>query len=186
LGTLVSIAAVSGLGWSFDASAEKVNKLSTATGMIARKAVGDNAPRVTVYFSRPEHLPPEWRRRARSVRATLRTLQPAGAKLDLAWIPPEDLSQAEREQMAQSGVTPMRLTSHGEEVTSTRTFYSTIRLASRDRTELVHLNDGAAFEQANVAREQDAGFIVGNLRQFFVVIIITVERVEAHHTEVSG
>src|SRR6185295_3049804 len=55
LGMLVSIGAVSGLGWRFDATAEKVSQLSPATAMLARKAVGDNAARVTVYFSRPEH-----------------------------------------------------------------------------------------------------------------------------------
>jgi len=44
-------------------------------------------------------------------------------------------------------MTPTRLTSHGEEITTARTFYSTIRLALGDRTELVRLNDGASFEQ---------------------------------------
>ncbi len=146
-GMLVTVAAVTNLGWRFDVSAGKVNRLSAATAELARKAVGDKAVRVTVYFSRPEHLPPEWRPRARSVKATLRTLRAAGAELDLTWIHPEDLSQAEREQLSQSGTTPTRLTSRGEEVTTARTFYSTIRLTSQNRTEFVRLNDSASFEQ---------------------------------------
>ena len=106
----MTVAAVTNLGWRFDVSAGKVNRLSAATAEIARKAVGDKAVRVTVYFSRPEHLPPEWRPRARSVKAALRTLRAAGAELDLTWIHPEDQSPAEREQLSQSGTTPTRLT----------------------------------------------------------------------------
>ena len=77
----------------------------------------------------------------------LQEMKRAGANLEVTWIYPEDLTGAEREQLAQSGITPARLTSHGEEVTAVRTFFSTIELASQDRTELVRFSDGASFEQ---------------------------------------
>jgi hypothetical protein len=74
--------------------------ISGATAELARRVAGDKAARVTACFSRPDHLPPKWRWGVRSVRATLRSLQAAGAKLDVVWIHPEDLSPAEREQLA--------------------------------------------------------------------------------------
>src|SRR5438552_17977262 len=70
-GMLVTVAAVTNLGWRFDVSAGKVNRLSAATAELARKAVGDKEVRVTVYFSRPEHLPPESQPHARREWATL-------------------------------------------------------------------------------------------------------------------
>lgn len=141
---LIAAGAVA-LGVRLDLTASQLNRLSPSTRAIVVEH-GNSEIEARIIFSRPEQLPPELRPLVRRMRSELRELERAGARLSIAWTPPEDMTQEDRRALEQRGVRPIRMTTRDEEMTTVRTVYMTLELSSNGRSELLTFPDRASFE----------------------------------------
>ncbi len=139
-------AAARSTGVRADLTRNRVNELAPASQRLAAAATGEHAVRVELFFSAPDRMPPEMRTALDRVQGTLREFERSGAELDVRWVAPEGLSDAERTVLEAAGVTPTRVTSLNEETTTVRTIYSSARMTSGDRVEILSFPDVAAFE----------------------------------------
>ncbi len=143
---LVLARAVGAPGWRVDLTDGGLNRLAPKTAELARTFEGKARLRAELLVSRRAKLPPVLRPAIARLEAFLDELEGAGAELELVRIPPEELSDEERDALAAEGVLPVRTTSREEGVTTVRSVYSSLRLSAGDAQELVHLPDPAAFE----------------------------------------
>ncbi|HRP62364.1 MAG TPA: Gldg family protein [Phycisphaerales bacterium] len=148
MGLLVVMLVAAGalvMGIRLDLTASQLNRVSPSTrAIVAEHGRGEIEARLIV--SRTELLPPELRPLVRRLRSELRELERAGARLAVAWTPPEDMAQEERSALEQRGVRAIRMTTRDEDITTVRSVYMTLELSSNGRRELLTFSDRASFE----------------------------------------
>ena len=103
---------------------------------------------VELIASGPDRLPPEMRARVARLSALLDEYERHGAELRRSRVRPEDLTEAEREALHESGILPVKVTSRQDEVTTVRRIYSALRLRRGDRVEVLPFDDVDSFENA--------------------------------------
>ncbi|MEM7244034.1 MAG: Gldg family protein [Acidobacteriota bacterium] len=123
-----------------------LNRLAPRTRELAWSCRGDGALEAELLVSPPALLPPELRRGWRSVRGTLAELDAAGADLTVVTRRPEELTDAEREALAEDGLKPLHVSSREEEQTHVRKTWSVLRLHAFGRTESLVFPDEASFD----------------------------------------
>jgi hypothetical protein len=129
-----------------DATADSVNSLSAEARAIARRAGELGETKVELVFSAREKLPPAMRDRLGRVRGALVDFERAGADLAVEHVDVEGLDAAGLAALERDGITPVRVTTRDEEVTTVRNVTSAIRLTRGDRTLVLPFADAAAFE----------------------------------------
>lgn len=129
-----------------DATADDVNSLAPETRAIARRAGDAGATHVELFFSPREKLPPSLKSRVGLVRLALDDFARAGAALDVERVDVEDLSEVASASLRAGGVSPLRIATRDEEVTTVRTVYSALRLSRGERSEVLVFEDAASFE----------------------------------------
>ncbi|TVQ51689.1 MAG: hypothetical protein EA377_12005 [Phycisphaerales bacterium] len=148
---LVAVLIISGLfvatGWRADLTANQTNVLASATRDYAQAARDEHAVNATLYISRQSSLPPELRPMVRRLRDQIRDLRRAGAQIDFSIVIADDLTDEERERLAEERrIKSFRFTTRDEDQTIVRTIYCTLELNGRERTERLSFTSRQSFE----------------------------------------
>lgn len=129
-----------------DLTGDRLNALSRYSEEIAAGATGAQRVEAELIASASDRLSPELRSQVARLEHMLGEYAQRGAELHVLRIRPEELSDAEREQLATAGVRPLKVTSRQDEVTTVRNIYCALRLKSGERVEVLPFAGADAFE----------------------------------------
>ena len=129
-----------------DLTADGRNRLAPGTVEIASAAGDAGAVRVEAFVSDPSVFPPDMRQPVGRLFDLLRDLARAGAELDVERVRPEELDEGEQAALELRGVDARTAVAKVEEITTVRSFWSTLVLSRGDRSTSVHLRDARSFE----------------------------------------
>ncbi|HUL78937.1 MAG TPA: Gldg family protein, partial [Vicinamibacteria bacterium] len=146
LAVAIAVPLVAKAGLQADLSREALNGLAPETRAIASRMRGDRRVQAEVVFSVPERLPPAMRPRLAQLLEALRELGRAGAEISVARVRPEELGAEGRERWKATGIEPLRMSTRDGETTVVRTVYSSLRLSSGGRSEVLRFSGPASFE----------------------------------------
>jgi hypothetical protein len=142
----VIVPLVSSLGLRADLSRDGLNELGPETRAIASRMVRERRVHAEVVFSAPDRLPPAMRPYFEELLRELRELGRAGADISVTRVRPEEADKEGVERLKALGIEPQKMATRDEEATIVRTIYSSLRLASNGRSEVLHFAGPASFE----------------------------------------
>ena len=142
----LAVLLVAPAGLQADLSRGALNRLAPETRAIASRMRGERRVRAEVVFSAPDRLPPAMRPRLAQLLESLRELGRAGAELSVVRTRPEDLGADAVQRLKADGIEPLRMVARDEDTTVVRTVFSSLRLSSAGRSEVLRFSGPASFE----------------------------------------